>query len=289
MYGSGAATGTALTLLLLKPTRKARTAAPAVWYAAGRGATTRTVWRIATTAHPAIATSASVSALPGRNNPLIIEEIGLYPIRLITPRWGYYHAAPRGRKQSDRAISPISSMSGAVYIRAYIWRIYTRAASMCCHGMYISEKCGAYIWESGYAELSCGTAMFGHHAATNFYPAFQRSDRVVHHALVNVLEPVFEKIFIADSYATRKDKGVHAAVFRAQHEQLLGHAVVLSFARPFAPHDPERIGQTTKGSGRVIRGGSWSPYPQHCRVAYRFSYAPGFRNGFIGFRLARTK
>lgn len=42
-------------------------------------------------------------------------------------------------------------------------------------------------------------------------------DRVLHHALVNVLEPVFEKTFIADSFATRKGKGVHAAVFRAQH------------------------------------------------------------------------
>lgn len=42
-------------------------------------------------------------------------------------------------------------------------------------------------------------------------------DRVIHHALVNVLEPVFEKIFIVDSFATRKEKGVHAAVFRAQH------------------------------------------------------------------------
>lgn len=47
-------------------------------------------------------------------------------------------------------------------------------------------------------------------------------DRVVHHALVNVLEPVFEKIFIKDSYATRKGKGVHAAVWRAQHF-LRGH------------------------------------------------------------------
>lgn len=42
-------------------------------------------------------------------------------------------------------------------------------------------------------------------------------DRVVHHALVNVLEPIFEKTFIADSFATRKGKGVHAAVFRAQY------------------------------------------------------------------------
>ena len=42
-------------------------------------------------------------------------------------------------------------------------------------------------------------------------------DRVVHHAVVNVLEPVFEKTFVSDSFATRTGKGVHAAVFRAQH------------------------------------------------------------------------
>lgn len=41
-------------------------------------------------------------------------------------------------------------------------------------------------------------------------------DRVAHHALVNVLEPIYEKIFIFDSYATRKGKGHHAAIFRAQ-------------------------------------------------------------------------
>jgi retron-type reverse transcriptase len=42
-------------------------------------------------------------------------------------------------------------------------------------------------------------------------------DRVVHHALVQVIEPVFEKRFIYDSYATRKGKGVHKAVARAQY------------------------------------------------------------------------
>ncbi|MBP7433190.1 hypothetical protein KA996_06565 [bacterium] len=42
-------------------------------------------------------------------------------------------------------------------------------------------------------------------------------DRVVHHAVVSVLEPVFEKIFIFDSYATRKEKGTHKAVERAQN------------------------------------------------------------------------
>ena len=39
-------------------------------------------------------------------------------------------------------------------------------------------------------------------------------DRIVHHALCNVLEPIFERVFIRDSYAHRKGKGTHAAVNR---------------------------------------------------------------------------
>ena len=41
-------------------------------------------------------------------------------------------------------------------------------------------------------------------------------DRVVHHAVVGVLEPVYERCFIHDSYATRKNKGTHRALKRAQ-------------------------------------------------------------------------
>ena len=42
-------------------------------------------------------------------------------------------------------------------------------------------------------------------------------DRVVHHAIVNILEPIFEKVFIFNSYATRKDKGTHKAIEKAQN------------------------------------------------------------------------
>jgi RNA-directed DNA polymerase len=41
-------------------------------------------------------------------------------------------------------------------------------------------------------------------------------DRVVHHILVSHLEKIWEPIFIHDSYACRKGKGVHAAVDRLQ-------------------------------------------------------------------------
>jgi retron-type reverse transcriptase len=39
-------------------------------------------------------------------------------------------------------------------------------------------------------------------------------DRVVHHALCNVIEPIFERAFIHDSYANRVGKGTHRAVDR---------------------------------------------------------------------------
>lgn len=39
-------------------------------------------------------------------------------------------------------------------------------------------------------------------------------DRVVHHAIVNILQPIYEKIFIYDSFASRKSKGTHAAIER---------------------------------------------------------------------------
>ena len=41
-------------------------------------------------------------------------------------------------------------------------------------------------------------------------------DRVVHHALCNIIEPIFDKGFIFDSYACRKEKGTHRAIKRLE-------------------------------------------------------------------------
>ena len=41
-------------------------------------------------------------------------------------------------------------------------------------------------------------------------------DRVVHHALCNLIEPLFERSFIYDSYANRLGKGTHRALDRTQ-------------------------------------------------------------------------
>lgn len=48
-----------------------------------------------------------------------------------------------------------------------------------------------------------------------FISAAPFRDRVVHHALCNIIEPIFDRGFLFDSYACRKGKGTHAAVERA--------------------------------------------------------------------------
>ncbi len=74
-------------------------------------------------------------------------------------------------------------------------------------------------------------------------------DRVVHHALVRVLEPLFEKKFIEDSYACRRGKGTHAGVRRCA-EFARRYPVVLKcdIRRYFPSIDHEilrhRIGKT---------------------------------------------
>ena len=72
-------------------------------------------------------------------------------------------------------------------------------------------------------ELQTGSYQFGpYHTFTITEPkprlisAAPYRDRVVHHALCNVLEPVYERSFILDSYACRTGKGTHAGVRRCR-------------------------------------------------------------------------
>jgi retron-type reverse transcriptase len=41
-------------------------------------------------------------------------------------------------------------------------------------------------------------------------------DRVVHHALCNLIEPIFERTFVTESYANRRRKGTHRALNHVQ-------------------------------------------------------------------------
>ncbi len=42
------------------------------------------------------------------------------------------------------------------------------------------------------------------------------------------------------------------------------------------------------GFRRVLRGGSWHNGPAYARCSHRYDYSPGYRNVYVGFRLART-
>ncbi|MFQ6043040.1 MAG: reverse transcriptase domain-containing protein [Candidatus Poribacteria bacterium] len=70
-------------------------------------------------------------------------------------------------------------------------------------------------------ELSSETYIPGPYRQFHVYESKKRlisaapfRDRVVHHAICNVIEPIFEATFIYDSYACRVGKGTHAAVRR---------------------------------------------------------------------------
>ena len=71
-------------------------------------------------------------------------------------------------------------------------------------------------------ELWAGTYRHGGYTYFTIYEPKERivaaapfRDRVVHHAIVRVIEPIFEKRFIEDSFACRRGKGTHASMRRA--------------------------------------------------------------------------
>jgi len=44
---------------------------------------------------------------------------------------------------------------------------------------------------------------------------------------------------------------------------------------------------SSSGSSRVVRGGSWFILAAYCRSADRHGFSPGYRDGYLGFRLSR--
>ncbi len=56
-----------------------------------------------------------------------------------------------------------------------------------------------------------------------------------------------------------------------------------------APVDGTAWVDSKQGSARVIRGGSWDDGARSVRAAYRSRYAPGDRDGILGFRCARVQ
>lgn len=74
-------------------------------------------------------------------------------------------------------------------------------------------------------------------------------DRVVHHALLNVVEPLIDPRFIDDSFACRRNKGVHKAVDRYQNwAKRYPYALKMDIRQYFASIDHELLKQKLRHS-----------------------------------------
>jgi RNA-directed DNA polymerase len=126
------------------------------------------------------------------------------------------------------------------------------------------------------ARLLAGTYRPGAYAHFRIQDPKQRKisaarfdDRVVHHALCNIIEPRFERLFIPDSYANRVGRGTHRAVDRlqtfarryryvlradiVQHFASVDHAILLDILRLQIPEpDVMALVAAIVGSGRGV-------------------------------------
>ena len=77
------------------------------------------------------------------------------------------------------------------------------------HLLELQEELRTYRYQAGpYVSFNI------HEPKKRLISAAQFRDRVVHHAICNIVEPWFERRFISDSYANRVGKGTHRAVDR---------------------------------------------------------------------------
>ena len=101
------------------------------------------------------------------------------------------------------------------------------------HLLHLQRALAAGVWRPGpYAQFAI------HEAKRRWISAAPFADRIVHHALMQVLQPRFEAGFIADSYANRVGKGTHRAVSRLQQfAQRHRHVLRLDVQRHFPSID----------------------------------------------------
>jgi hypothetical protein len=79
------------------------------------------------------------------------------------------------------------------------------------------------------------TSFWIHEPKRRLISAAPFRDRIVHHALCNLIEPIFERVFIVDSFANRKGKGTHRALTRAQELARRWRYLVQLDVRQFFP------------------------------------------------------
>lgn len=87
----------------------------------------------------------------------------------------------------------------------------------------------------------CYSSFYIHDPKKRLISAAPFRDRVIHHALCNLIEPLFERGFVADSYANRIGKGTHRALDRAQQYARRFRYVLQLDVRQFFPSIDHRI------------------------------------------------
>ncbi len=88
------------------------------------------------------------------------------------------------------------------------------------------------------------TSFYIHEPKRRLISAAPFRDRVVHHALCNIIEPIFERSFIHDSYANRVGRGTHRALDRAQYYSRRFRYVLQMDIRQFFPSIDHRLLQS---------------------------------------------
>lgn len=83
------------------------------------------------------------------------------------------------------------------------------------------------------------TLFFVHEPKRRQISALPFADRVVQHALCAVIDPIFDRTFLPNSYACRKGSGTHVAVIDAQAAMRRGytHWLKMDFSKYFASID----------------------------------------------------
>ena len=116
-----------------------------------------------------------------------------------------------------------------MYTQLYSWDNLLRAYHKASRGKRGNPNVAAFEYrlEDNLLQLQCELreqsyipgayhSFYIHDPKKRLISAAPFRDRVVHHALCNLIEPIFERSFISDSYANRIGKGTHRALDRAQ-------------------------------------------------------------------------
>ena len=90
-------------------------------------------------------------------------------------------------------------------------------------------------------------------------------DRVVHHALCAVIEPIFERGFVFDSYANRRGKGTHRAV--------AGYVLLPNGRRRLPEDNVRRFRNRLRGMRDRVRAGVMTIEEARPRVASWVAHA----------------